>query len=118
MKKFFIICLLFLGGQNTFLFADPLFFDVHFNDKEGTIPVGNKGPIVPVHADFDDDVITFTSSHAAYTLLLLDEDGEVVHSTYIPSNVNVVTLPSTLTGNFELRLDFGGSYYFFTEITL
>ena len=51
-------------------------------------------------------------------LTLLDEDSEVVYQTVVPSSVSVVVLPATLSGDFELQLDYGGNYYFYCEIAL
>ena len=36
----------------------------------------------------------------------------VIPQTVVPSSVSVVVLPATLTGDFELQLDYGGNYYF------
>lgn len=80
-----------------------------------------KSPELPPEspeATLEDNVLTFTSAHDAYTLTLLDEDGEVAYQTAVPSTVSVVVLPATLTGDFELRLDYGGSYYFYCDIEL
>ena len=46
-----------------------------------------------------------------YTLELRDEDGVVVYSTYVPAGTTLVVLPSTLSGDFELRLVADTYYY-------
>jgi len=86
--------------------------------------IGNpqpKSPELPPdapEATLEGNVLTFTSAHDDYTLTLLDEDGEVAYQTSVPSSVSIVVLPTTLTGDFELQLDYGGDYYFYSEIEL
>lgn len=69
-------------------------------------------------ATLEGNVLTFISSHDNYTLTLIDGDDEVVYQTVVPSTVSVVILPATLTGNYELQLDYGGNYYFYCDIEL
>ncbi len=52
------------------------------------------------------------------TLLLLDEDGEEAYTTFAPAGTTTVVLPSTLSGEYELQLLPGGSFYFYTVIQL
>jgi len=88
------------------------------------IGIGNpfpKSPVLPPEAPEatqEGNVLTFTSTHDDYTLTLLDEDGEVAYQAVVPSTVNVVVLPTTLSGEFELQLDYGGNFYFYCEIEL
>lgn len=80
-----------------------------------------KSPALPPkapEATLEDNVLTFTSAHDDYTLTLIDGDDEVVYQTVVPSTVSVVILPATLTGNYELQLDYGGNYYFYCDIEL
>jgi hypothetical protein len=49
---------------------------------------------------------------------LLDEDGEVAYQTSVPNSASIVVLPTTLSGDFELQLDYGGDYYFYCDIAL
>lgn len=74
-------------------------------------------PKVP-EATLEGNVLTFISSHDNYTLTLIDEDSEVVYQTVVPSNVSIVILPATLTGNYELQLDYAGNFYFYCDIEL
>jgi hypothetical protein len=53
------------------------------------------------------------------TVQLLDEDGYVVYTTFVPASTPTVVLPSTLSGDYELRLiPSGSAYYFYGDITL
>ena len=86
----------------------------------GTIAVPHKSPIRPWSVDITNGIISFghvlTSN---YTLTLLNEEGEVVYSTIVPAGTSTVTLPATLTGDYELRLyPDGSNYYFCGDISL
>ena len=100
--------------------ADPieLSFTVEIVNK-GTL--GNpvpKSPVRPPQVTLEDNVLTFETFHPDYTLTLFNEDGEVVYQTTVLNGTDTVVLPSTLRGDYVLTLDFGGSYYFWSEITL
>lgn len=122
MKKVILIIALFCSVS---LFASGmdiigLDFSVGLVVKTGSHPQP-KSPETPPdapEATLEDNVLTFTSSHDDYTLTLLDEDSEVAYQTVVPSSVSVVVLPATLSGDYELQLDYGGNYYFYCEIAL
>ena len=63
-------------------------------------------------------MLTFETSHPEYVLTIKDEDGSVVYSTVVYSTQTQVVLPSSLSGDYEIQLDFGGSYIFVGEIVL
>ena len=70
-------------------------------------PVGHSGPYAPARPWYiiqDDYAFTLAATPEDYTLVLLDEDGEVVYSDTLPSGSTMFVLPSTLSGNYELRL--------------
>jgi hypothetical protein len=90
----------------------PLFDPSHGNDP---IP---RNPVQPPKVSIDDYTLYINSEHPDYILTLVDEDGEVTYQTFVPASVNVVILPATLTGDFELRLYFCTSYYFYGYISL
>jgi hypothetical protein len=47
-----------------------------------------------------------------YTLNLYDEDEDVVYSVFVPAGTTQVILPTTLSGNFELRFETDTYYYY------
>ncbi|MBR3481249.1 MAG: hypothetical protein IKQ59_12425 [Prevotella sp.] len=60
----------------------------------------------------EDYTLTFSTPCYGFTLELLDEDGDVVYTTVITSTT--VNLPSTLSGEYQLRLyPTGGTIYFY-----
>jgi hypothetical protein len=63
------------------------------------------------------NLLTFLDSHAEYTLYIISEDGEEVYETLIPENTSTITLPSYLSGEFELQL-VTGVWCFFDYIEL
>ena len=71
----------------------------------------------PPEATLDGNILTFTEAHAEYTLYIIDEDGEEVYETHIPENTSTITLPSYLSGEFELQLVTGVWCFFdYTEL--
>ena len=124
--KAFLMTLACLGAT-IFSYADPLpgsvpiILQVGWHNPtsgSGELP---RNPINPPSASLDDHTLYINSEHPAYTLYLVDTTGEepdVVYQVCIPANVNVVVLPSTFSGTYELQLYDGGDYYFYSEIEL
>ena len=118
MKKIFLVflCAFMVGSMS--LFAGE---DVNIGvggDDTPMFPGHQKTPIIVPTVSLDGYTLYIDDSHADYTLELIDENDMVVYTTFVPSTVSVVVLPSTLSGNFELRLYPGGSYYFYGYISL
>lgn len=108
MKKL-IIFLLFLVGGGTFAFGAQI--PMHII-KDG--PAGNNGtyaPARPWYISQNDYVLTLPDFEEDYTLQLFDEDENVVYSVDCLSGTTQVVLPSTLTGDYEIVVIRGGSYY-------
>ena len=57
------------------------------------------------------------STPCDYTLNLYDEDGEVVYTVFVPAGTTQVILPTTLSGDFELRFE-TATYYYYGYISL
>ena len=124
MKKFLLTCLLFSLATLTVV-ADG-------GDPSTPIPLGIGGgssgpsngndpiprsPILFPSVSLADHTLYFNSTIPDYYLLVLDEDGYVVYSTYVPSGTTLINLPTTLSGEFEIRL-VTSSFYFYGYITL
>jgi len=96
-------------------------WDIRYTQPWGGGKPFPKSPALPPEAPeatLEDNVLTFTSAHDAYTLTLIDEDGEVAYQVVVPSTVNIVVLPTTLSGEFELQLSSDTNYYFYCGIEL
>ena len=78
------------------------------NDQGGP----HRGPVLAPEVSIDEYTLSVDSSCYGWTLYLVDEDDNVAYSTIITSTT--VTLPSTLSGEYQLRLiPTGGSLYFY-----
>ena len=74
-------------------------------------------PPRPWYITQDDYVLTLPAFEDDFTLELRDEDDTVVYSTLVPAGTTQVVLPSTLSGDFELRLA-ADTYYYIGYISL
>ena len=66
-----------------------------------------KGPMAPPTVYQEDNTLTFVADHPEYVLYIKDEDEEVVYSTVVTSAETEVTLPSYLSGTYEIELVMG-----------
>ena len=101
----------------TLSYATPIDLGVGYDDPVGTMPDWGKGPVTVPSVDLDGYELTFLSSHDDYTLELL-QNGVVVYSTFVSSSTNTVILPTTLQGEYEIRLYGDESYYLTGYIVL
>ena len=93
-------------------------FTVGFEKDD--MPGGNgypKSPMRPPVVYIEDYTLSFVADHPDYILNIKDEDGEVVYSTTVFSSMTQVTLPSTLSGDYEIEL-LMGNWKFMGFITL
>ena len=84
------------------------------------MPIGNghgKSPMRPPVVYIEDHALSFVANHPEYILNIKDEDGEIVYSTTVFSAMTQVTLPSTLSGDYEIEL-LMGNWKFTGFITL
>ena len=115
MKQLILLALLFIGEA---------FFSDAYGSVSQSIPMqiidesepgsGNTlAPPRPWYITQDDYVLTLPVFDYAYTLVLLDEDGVVVYSADYSAGTTTAVLPSTLSGEFELRLvPYSATYYY------
>ena len=92
--------------------------NVNIIDPKPGWPGSGKGPVLTPYVDLDGNVLTFDTGHDDYTLCLLDEDGQLVYSAFVPSAMTTAILPSWFSGDYEIQLLTGGNYYFFGTISL
>ena len=114
MKKILFMISLLLGGA---LFQRV--FAIQQNIPLQIIKEGSAGPDIPLapprpwYITQDDYVLTLPSFEDGFTLELRDESDTVVYSTYVSAGTTTVVLPSTLSGEYELRLiPFSATYYY------
>ena len=101
------------------VFGDEIELSVGFTDETPIIRIPTKAPVKPMHINLENHQIELSALHPDYTLTLLNEDGDVFYSTIVPASTSTVTLPATLTGDYELRLyPDGTAYFFYGYVTL
>ena len=112
MKKFLLFVLLLIGG-GTFAFSQNQ-IPMQIINQTGADAGGNTlAPPRPWYITQDENVLTLPAFDEGFTLQLLDEEETVVYSTYFPAGTTQVVLPSTLSGDYEIRLiPFNATYYF------
>ena len=116
MKQLILLALLFIGEA---FFSDAYgsvsqSIPMQIIDENDLDPGGNtRAPARPWYITQDDNVLTLPAFDYAYTLVLLDEDGVVVYSADYSAGTTTAVLPSTLSGEFELRLvPYSATYYY------
>ena len=116
MIKKFLLLLTLLSGLD----ANPLSagqIPMQIIDKGGIGHGSTLAPPRPWYITQDDYVLTLPAFEDDFTLELHDEDDTVVYSTFVPAGTTQVVLPSTLSGDFELRLA-ADTYYYIGYISL
>ena len=95
--------------------ADPtdLLLQVSFDDPLND-PDGHRTPITVPSVSIEDHTLYFNTHCDGYVLRLLDEDGEEVYSTIIPTSCTNLVLPSYLSGEYELQIIQGNICYYAT----
>lgn len=123
MKKTIIsFFFLLLSSSLSFGYPDALTSTLPLQVEivEPTTPIGGhpRTPVAVPSVVQDDHTLYFNNVGYDLTLVLLDEDGGEAYTTFIPAGTTAVVLPSTLSGEYELQLLPGGSFYFYTIVTL
>jgi len=127
MKKLFTLCVAIMASV-TFVFGndilDPLVFGIRpFPHKPGDIiiPIGGnprpKSPVQTPEVYLDENVLSFDEAIEGCLVQLVDENEDVVFADFIDENQTTLTLPSTLTGTYELQI-ITENYIFYCEIEL
>jgi len=87
--------------------ADVIPFTVHYEDDQPAGSGHGRGPIKAPLVYINDYTLAFEAYHPDYVLTLKDENGDVVYTTTVYSTETLVTLPSTLSGDYEIQLVMG-----------
>lgn len=92
---------------------------LHTNIIDPTIPEGpvRRSPIHVPSISIDDHTLFFNSSCDGCTLRLYNEEGDLVVNLIIPDNSSTISLPSFLTGEYEIQI-IRGKFYFYGYINL
>lgn len=115
MKRLLLAIALFVGVGINSVYAVQIPMHIIDPSESGSRPT--LAPPRPWYITQDDYVLSMPTFEDDFTLELLDEDGVVVYSVYVPAGTTLIVLPSTLSGDFELRL-VADTYYYRGYITL
>lgn len=81
---------------------------VHIDDDDQPLGHGHgKSSIEVPKVYIEDYTLTFGINHPEYTLILKDENDNVVYTTTVFTTQTDVILPSTLSGDYEINLVMG-----------
>ena len=116
LKKLFLaFALLSSWGVNSIYAGEQI--PMHIINPSGPEGGNTLAPPRPWYITQDDYTLSMPAFEDDFTLELLDEDGVVVYTTFVPSGTTLIVLPSTLSGDFELRL-VADTYYYIGYIML
>jgi hypothetical protein len=116
MKKVMMVALLLIGVCVS-SYGDPVQVSMQIINESSGSAGPTYAPPRPWYITQDDYVLTMPAFEDDFILELRDEDGVVVYTTYVPAGTTMIVLPSTLSGDFELRL-VGDTYYYRGYLTL
>lgn len=113
MKKLLLVfALLCNGGGINPLWAQQQ-IPMHIIDQSGTSAGNTLAPPRPWYITQNENILTLPAFEDDLTLQLRDEDDAVVYSTFVAAGTTQVVLPTTLSGEYELRLiPFLAIYYY------
>lgn len=122
MKKIIIIiaCLLFYKGS--LLFANntenQIDFEIQIIDDTPTYPGNSKSPMRTPSVYLNNHVLSFCQIFSdVIPVELINEEDNIVYTTWLMPGETTINLPSSFTGHFTLRLTIG-AFYFLGDITL
>ena len=115
-KKLFLLAVL-LTGWCVSSFSFPVQISMQIIRSSGPGGGSTLAPPRPLYITQDDYVLTLPAFEDDFTLELRDENDVVVYTDYVPAGTTQVVLPSTLSGDFELRL-VADTYYYIGYISL
>ena len=106
MKKIFLLFLSLLSSFSLNAQEPVTFVCEGFHN----INVGHSGPKTPIPLPkvyIEDYTLTFVIDHPDYSLIIKDDNGNIVYTTTVYSSQTQVVLPSTLSGNYQIELVMG-----------
>ena len=123
MKKalFLSMIMAFMSFSSLHISASslPVTLQAGYNDPTEDQGKPHKAPVLVPEVSIDGYTLYLTTPGSGYTLTLIDENGELAYETVVPSGTTTLTLPSWLSGEYEIRLQpSGSSIYFYGWIEL
>ena len=112
MKKLLFLCLLVLFFSTDVMAWYSIPFETNYNNDYPLGHGNSKSPVQPPLVYIEDYTLFFVVGHPDYELTIKDEDGEIVYIAGVISTETLVSLPSTLSGDYQIELKMG--YWIFT----
>ena len=112
MKKLLFILSFFICFSSHINAECNSVVNLRHQPKGGTHVGNGKAPVRPWVIDLTAHVITMQATPCDYTLSLYDDGCDVAYTVFVPAGTTWVTLPATLSGDFELRFEADGYCHF------
>ena len=111
MRKIIVACCLFAVSMGAFAGSRiPLYPRQDDPLKAGSGP--HRMPSRPLTVELENYTLTFGYSFdEAVTVELLNEDNDVVYTNWLVPGQTSLVFPSTLSGEYTIRLTVGSIYY-------
>ena len=105
-----LVAMLTLTSVSANAFTGFIPLEVRYNDPTGHVGDPHRNPILVPEVSLDGYTLYFNTPCDSCTLRIIDESGIVVYSTVIPVGCDELALPSYLSGEYEIQIDFGPYY--------
>lgn len=113
MKKYIVMLLLAMTGV-----VPPTMFAKQIILQGGATHGNTKSPTPTLFIEQDGRCLTLPVFDSTIVLQLIDDNDDVVYTVVVPAGVTTVTLPSSYTGDYQLRLVVSDASYYIGDITL
>ena len=107
---FLMVALLPLSSVS--VMARTINFNVGYEDPQNPKDDDKRTLTLVPEVDLEDYTLTFYTPCDGCVLRLVDENDNVVYSTVIPTGTTNLILPSYLSGNYEIQIVQGNTYYY------
>ena len=108
-----------LSSINTCLYAEPVDIPLDLGYVDPTLDHDNpqRSPAIIPHVAIDGYTLTFFTPCDGFMLRLFDGDGNLAYATVIPDSTATLSLPSYLSGDYEIQI-IRGPFKFWAYINL
>lgn len=119
MKKLLFVLIVLVGGMfgNAVSAQTPNDITLEIVKELPIVGGSTKSPTLPLVITQNGHVLTLPGFSDDVVLQLLDEDGVVVYTLFIPAGTTIIVLPTALIGDFEIRF-VADTYYYYGFISL
>ena len=117
-KKLFILLFAGLLCQNIYADDIEIYLTATKSDHGNTLPGETKTPIRPLRGILSNHELTINLIFDdIIPVELINEEDNIVYTTWLMPGETTINLPSSFTGHFTLRLTIG-AFYFLGDILL